>query len=62
MYTAHLDGAKTLQDQLRLVDMLRDMASKVAPPEGIAKIHDLLTQEFGDHGPLMLGQIGVPQS
>lgn len=37
--------------------MFRDIASKVSHINGIIKIHDLLTQELGDQGPLMLGQV-----
>ena len=57
VYKAHLDKVQTLDDQLLLVNFLRDIANKVDPAQGIIKIHDLLADDLGDQGPLMLGQI-----
>ena len=57
VYKAHLALIRCLDDQLRLVNLFRDMASKVSHTNGIIMIHDLLAQEFGDQGPLMLGQV-----
>lgn len=57
VYKAHLSRIRCLDDQLRLVNMFRDIASKVSHINGIIEIHDLLAQELGDQGPLMLGQV-----
>lgn len=62
VYKAHLELVRCLDDQLKLVNMFRDMTSKVGYTHGIIKIHDLLAEEFGDQGPLMLGQVECPDS
>lgn len=55
-YTALLREASSLEYQLKMVVVWRDITTTLGDVTGVERIHDLLINELGEEGPLMLGQ------
>ena len=49
-----MEREQTLQSQLELVTIWRDIVGFLQDDEGVAKIHDLLIGALGQEGPMML--------
>lgn len=59
VYAALFDEASSLEDQLKMVAVWRDIATGLGDVAGVTRIHDLLVGALGEQGPLMLGQFEV---
>ncbi|MCJ1253076.1 hypothetical protein MMC24_000883 [Lignoscripta atroalba] len=53
-YSALLERTNTFVQQLQLVALWRDISRGLGDAPGVAKIHDLLVEEIGEGGPLLL--------
>lgn len=58
VYAALLDLVRGLKDQLQMVVVWRDIAQGMDDGDGVMKIHDLLVEELGEEGPMLLGEFG----
>ena len=54
-YGALLNMADSLEQQLRLVTVWKNMLQALGDVEGLARMRDLLVRELGEEGPLLLG-------
>lgn len=58
VYAALLNLVRGLKDQLQMVFVWRDIAQGMDDGDGVMKIHDLLVEELGEEGPMLLGEFG----
>lgn len=58
VYVALLNLVRGLKDQLQMVVVWRDIAHGMDDGDGVMKIHDLLVEELGEEGPMLLGEFG----
>lgn len=58
VYAALLNLVRGLKDQLQMVVVWRDIAQGMDDADGVMKIHDLLVEELGEEGPMLLGEFG----
>lgn len=58
VYAALLNLVRGLKDQLQMVVVWRDIAHGMNDGDGVMKIHDLLVEELGEEGPMLLGEFG----
>ena len=56
VYAALYDDAFTLEDDLKMVSVWRDITTNLGDTVGVTRIHDLLIKELGEEGPSMLDQ------
>lgn len=58
VYAALLNLVRGLNDQLQMVVVWRDIAQGMGDGDGVMRIHDLLVEELGEEGPMLLGELG----
>lgn len=51
-----LNRMRGLKDQLQMVVVWRDIAQRMGDGDGVVRIHDLLIEELGEEGPMLLGE------
>lgn len=56
VYAALYDDAYSLEDDLKMVSVWRDITTNLGDTVGVTRIHDLLIKELGEEGPSMLDQ------
>lgn len=59
VYAELLGHIRTLEDQLKIVAVWRDITSDLGDAAGVVRIHDLLITTIGENGPFMLDGFDV---
>ena len=57
VYKAHYDKLETIDDQLELVRLWRDILAHFDDLEGVRKVENLLAGVWGEDAPKMLGEV-----